>query len=230
MLYLHEIIDIIGDGQQAYLDSVGERAKHSETQGISRLVGTWRVVGSTNRWPRVINLWEMDGWSHWAETLERQFLPEKKDTALGPWWSKTAQWRSGGFDRILEPAGFCPTLAQLKEQGLCSWVCVHTLTRTRPGMAMRYLDAFKEEAVPLLQAKGLTLMGAYLVPMRSDEVLTVWAAPEFRKLCALYGERGHDRSLRHWHQRAQKLRQEAETLWMVPWEGCFFHPSQRDLR
>ena len=45
MLYLHEIIDIIGDGQQAYLDTVGERAAHSEREGISRLMGTWRVIG-----------------------------------------------------------------------------------------------------------------------------------------------------------------------------------------
>src|SRR5258706_5608520 len=114
MLYLHEIIDIVGTGQVAYLQTVGERAQHSEREGISRLVGTWRVIGSTNRWPRVVNLWEMDDWDHWAETLERQFLPQKKDPALGPWWSQATQLRSGGFDCILEPTPFTPTLADFK--------------------------------------------------------------------------------------------------------------------
>jgi len=225
MLYLHEIIDIVGDGQQDYLDTVGERARHSEAQGISRLVGTWRVVGSTNRWPRVVNLWEMDGWAHWAETLERQFLPAKKDPALAPWWSKAAQWRSGGFDRILEPAAFSPTVAQLKQQGLRSWVCVHTITRTRAGMAARYVKAIEEEALPALQEEGLSLLGVYSVPMRSDEVVSIWSAGDFQRLCQLYATRQQSRALQHWHRRAQTLRQDSETMWIVPWEGCFFHPG-----
>ena len=104
MLYLHEIIDIVGTGQESYLQTVGERGRHSEREGISRLMGTWKVIGSTNRWPRVVNMWEMDGWGQWAETLERQFLPGKVDAALAPWWAKATEWRSGGFDRILEPA------------------------------------------------------------------------------------------------------------------------------
>jgi hypothetical protein len=87
MLYLHEIIDIVGTGQESYLQTVGERGRHSEREGISRLMGTWKVIGSTNRWPRVVNLWEMDGWGQWAETLERQFLPGKVDAALAPWWA-----------------------------------------------------------------------------------------------------------------------------------------------
>ena len=42
MLYLHEIIDIVGTGQQSYLATVLERARHSEQEGISRLMGTWK--------------------------------------------------------------------------------------------------------------------------------------------------------------------------------------------
>ena len=167
--YEHEIIDIIGTGQEAYLDSVAERAGHSTGEGISRLVGTWKVIGSTNRWPRVVNLWEMDGWQHWAETLERQHLPEKKDAALAPWWAKATQWRSGGFDRILGPAAYSPTQSQLRARGFKSWVCVHTIVRLLPGKVGIYLDAVGEILRPLLEGRGLTLMGAYKVPMRSDE-------------------------------------------------------------
>ncbi len=221
MLYLHEIIDIIGDGQQAYLDTVIERAQHSEAQGISRLVGTFRVVGSTNRWPRVVNLWEMDSWTHWAQTLERQFLPEKKDGALAPWWSKAAQWRSGGFDRILEPAPYSPTLAALKEKNLRSWVCAHTIARTEPGASEPFLDAIKTEVLPRLAAHGVSLVGAYRVPMRSDEVVAIWAANDFRHLCSVYEK---EANLLAMTENGSNAVREAETMWLVPASGCVLAP------
>ncbi len=226
MLYLHETIDIIGDGQQAYLDSVGERASHSERQGLSRLMGTWKVIGSTARWPRVVNLWEMDSWSHWAEALERQFIPEKRDPHLGPWWSKATQWRSGGFDRILEPAAYSPTRDELRALGLRAWVCVQSIVRLTPGQRRPYLDAVGGELRPLLEARGLTLMGAYVVPMRSEEAIVIWAAPDFRFLCDLYARRANDAELQKWGAWASGVRQAFEATWLVPSADCFFYPSK----
>lgn len=225
MLYLHEIIDIVGTGQEAYLGTVGERGRHSEREGISRLMGTWKVIGSTHRWPRVVNLWEMDGWEHWAETLERQFLPGKVDQALAPWWAKATEWRSGGFDRILEPTPYSPTRDALRAAGLRAWVCAHTIVQTRTGERDAYLQAVGETLLPLLVARGLTLLGAYGAAMRSDEALLIWAAPDFRHLCRLYAERRSDAELRRWGRRAAVWRQSMETMWLVPSADCFFHPS-----
>ncbi len=225
MLYLHEIIDIVGDGQQAYLDTVGERAAHSEREGISRLMGTWRVIGSTNRWPRVVNLWEMDGWDHWAETLERQFLPEKKDPHLAPWWSKATQWRSGGFDRILEPTSYSPTRDQLRASGLKSWVCAHTIVQLNPGKRSEYLRAVGETLCPLMETRGLQLMGAYAVPMRSDEALMIWAAKDFRELCAMYEDLKNNSALQTWTAHVTPMQQALETMWLVPAAHCFFYPG-----
>jgi hypothetical protein len=224
MLYLHEFIDIIGTGQDAYLDTVGERAVHSEKEGISRLVGTWKVIGSTNRWPRVVNVWEMDGWEHWAETLERQHFPEKKDAALAPWWAQATQWRSGGFDRILEPASYSPTRDELHTRNLRAWVCVHTIVRTAPGKCDEYLAAVGDTLRPLLEGRGLTLMGAYATPMRSDEAVLIWAATDFRALCDVYAGRKDDPAFQHWQARATPLRKKFETMWLVPSVHCFFHP------
>jgi len=224
MIYLHEIIDIIADGQQSYLDTVGERARHSQKEGISRLVGTWRVVGSTNRWPRVVNLWEMDSWEHWARTLERQFLPEKTDPALAPWWSRAAQWRSGGFDRILEPAAGSPTLAELHELQLRAWVCLQTITRTHPGKASAYLASLTGQLTGLLAPSGLSLLGAFRATMRSDEVLTIWAAKDFPTLCRFYERRNEDPALQSWGRESKALRREWESMFLVPSTDCFFHP------
>jgi hypothetical protein len=225
MLYLHEIIDIVGTGQASYLQTVGERARHSEREGLSRLMGTWKVIGSTNRWPRVVNLWEMDGWEQWAETLERQFLPGKVDAALAPWWAKATEWRSGGFDRILEPTAFSPDRAALQQSGLRSWVCVHTIVRSRPGRRDAYLEAVGEALQPALGAQGLTLIGAYSVPMRADEALVLWAAPDFRHLCRLYAQRHQNDALRRWERRVVEWRTSADTMWLVPSPDCFFHPG-----
>ena len=225
MLYLHEIIDIIGDGQQAYLDTIGkERGPHSERSGISRLFGTWKVVGSTNRWPRVLNLWEMDGWEQWAGSLERQHLPQRRDPTLASWWSAATRWRSGGFDRILEPAGYAPTRDALRAAKLRAWVCVHTTVRTRSGRREAYLEAVGDTLRPLLEARGLVLMGAYAAVMRTDEAIVLWAAPDFRHLCGLYARRGDDAELRGWKERAASLRRRSDTMWLVPSTDCFFHP------
>src|SRR5260221_3104777 len=201
MLYLHEIIDIVGTGQAAYLASVGERARHSEREGLSRLVGTWEVIGSSVRWPRVVNLWEMDGWEQWAETLERQFLPNKTDPQLAPWWAKATEWRSGGFDRILEPTHYSPTREVLRASDLKAWVCVHTLVRLYPGRRDAYLKAVGETLKGVLEARGLVLMGAYSAPMRTDEAVLIWAAPDFQFLCRLSAERQRDADLRQWRAR-----------------------------
>ena len=227
MLYLHEIIDIVGTGQEAYLDTVAERASHSTGENISRLVGTWKVIGSTNRWPRVVNLWEMDGWQHWAETLERQHFPDKKDPALAPWWAKATQWRSGGFDRILEPSTYSPTCEQLRARQFKAWVCVHTLVRLQPGRLEDYLAAVGDILRPRLEAHGLTLMGAYSVPMRSDEAVILWAAPDFRALCAVYDNRLNDAGLRGWVAFVAQLRRRSDTMWLVPSTHCFFHPHHQ---
>ena len=225
MLYLHETIDIIADGQQAYLDTVTkEWAPHSAGRGVSRLVGAWKVVGSTNRWPRVVNLWEMDGWEQLAESLERQHLPEKRDPDLATWWRKATQWRSGGFDRVLEPTAYSPTRADLEARKLAAWVCVQVLVQLRPGARQDYLEALGADLRPALEARGITLMGAYAAPMRSDEALILWAAPDFRTLCRLYAGRDADDGLRAWDAQVTALRREVEMLWLVPAPECFFHP------
>lgn len=224
MLYLHETIDILGAGQDAYVQSVLERAAHSESAGISRLVGVFKVIGSTHRWPRVVNLWEMDGWGHWAATLERQFLPERTDPALAPWWARTAEFRSGGFDRILSPAVYSPSRATLVHGGVSGWVCSQTIHRALPGQADALLDTIGSDAVHL-EAQGLRLVGAWSVPMRRDEVVEIWLAPTFAALCSWYERRDHDPRWTEMESRRRTLVGESETLWMVPAGGCALAPT-----
>ena len=62
-----------------------------------RLVGTWQQSGSTGDWPRVVNLWEMDGWDGWADILEYQYAPRSgQPPALRKWWTEAWAADNGG--------------------------------------------------------------------------------------------------------------------------------------
>ena len=52
---------------------------------------------------------------------------------------------------------------------------VHELTEVRPGTAVEYLAAVREERAPLLAEYGHHLVGLYEVMMNDYEVCTVWA-------------------------------------------------------
>lgn len=224
MLYLHETIDIAGTGQDAYIEAVVRRAAHSERVGISRLVGCWRVIGSTGSWPQVINLWEMDGWAHWAAGLERQFMPQRRDEHLGPWWTEVAQWRRGGFDRILVPAHGSPTHAALAKSEP-AWVFEHTVARPRPGRGADLLADVAEVLVPLLRRHGIRWIGAYRAPMRDDEAVWIFAAPTFSDLCGWYERRSDDAGWLRWQQVLRDRVHDSATVWLVPGEGTLLRPQ-----
>ncbi len=52
---------------------------------------------------------------------------------------------------------------------------VHEMTEVRPGTALEYLDAVREERVPLLADYDHHLVGLYEVLMNDYEVCTIWA-------------------------------------------------------
>lgn len=222
MLYLHETIRIRGEGSEGYLRAVQERARHSAEQGISRLLGAWRVIGSTGRWPRAVNLWEMDGWEHWAASLERQFLPERKDPHLAPWWRDMLRYRSGGFDRILEALPGSLDYATLVASGRRAWVVEQTIFLCAPGSECSVIEEAIEAERRQREAEKMWLLGAYKAPLRPGEGLLLWAAPTFAVLC-----RWWERSSRNpWWQRLRQLEARAEVCWLVPAEGSLLDPRR----
>src|SRR5262249_58901149 len=73
-LYLHELIDIVGTGSEAYKAHTG-RLGTGRRDGGAPLVGTWQQSGSTRARPGGVNLWGMRGWGHWAEIPGRPYTP-----------------------------------------------------------------------------------------------------------------------------------------------------------
>ena len=150
-------------------------------------MGTWKVIGSTNRWPRVVNLWEMDGWEPVGGNA-RAPVPAgqgrcRAGAVVGE-GDRMAQRRLRSHSRAGRRTARRATHCAPR---VCSaWVCVHTIARTAARPARRRISPPSARADAAAGGARLTLMGAYSVPMRSDEVVLLWAAPDFRHLCRLY--------------------------------------------
>jgi hypothetical protein len=104
-------------------------------------------------------------------------------------------------------------------------VCAHTIVQLKPGKRSEYLRAVGETLCPLMETRGLQLMGAYAAPMRSDEALMIWAAKDFRELCAMYDDLKDNSALQTWTAHVTPMQQALETMWLVPAAHCFFYPG-----
>ncbi|MYH88138.1 MAG: NIPSNAP family containing protein, partial [Acidimicrobiaceae bacterium] len=101
--YIHELIDIRGANRANYMQHMA--ANWSPTAQKERgqlLFGMWAVLGSTGNWPQVCNIWEEAGLNGLASSFEREAVGTGlQDPQLERWWNAAAEFRRGGFDRIL---------------------------------------------------------------------------------------------------------------------------------
>jgi hypothetical protein len=220
-VYLHEIIDIVGEGAMPYMEHTAAKGEGDASGGTLALVGTWYTMGSTGRWPQVINLWEcVDGWNGWRTLMERTNLGRTKNPKLEQWWKTALEVRTGGFDRLMAGAPGCPSVADLRAQDLHGSVFVHELSRCRPGAALEYLDAVREEWLPVLADHGHSLVGLYEILLTDQEVMTIWATDPASHcdLMRAEVERDDDRIAR-WRTRARDFLTDWREELMTP------HPS-----
>jgi len=224
-LYLHETIDIIGTGSEPYKRHTAAWAARRRKGGA--LVGIWQQSGSTGDWPRVVNLWEMDGWKQWADILEKQYAGEGQPADLRAWWTRMARWRSGGFDRILEPAPYCPTRDELIERSVRGRACLQEIATLRAGTAEEYLDAVATRWLPVAERRGLRLIGAYRTAMRDTEAVILWSVPTFDALTRHLGDFGSAPETRDWTAAARAWRTDYRETLLVPSRWCVVHPGWR---
>jgi hypothetical protein len=180
-VYLHELIDIVGQGRAAYnhhmTANFGRQAR--EERGLW-CVGVFSTVGSTERWPQSTNLWEYaDGWEGVAEHFSFEYSNrEHQDRSLAAWWAEAAVLRSGGFDRLLIPAHYSPTLAEMLADEVRGECYYHETVALEPGGARRYLELVEEHRLALAAMFGWRLVGAYRTALVHDsEAILVWAVP-----------------------------------------------------
>ncbi|MSY76141.1 MAG: hypothetical protein F2659_02605 [Actinobacteria bacterium] len=173
-LYLHETIDIVGQGSWPYMQHTLQASGNEINNFV--LQGTWSVMGITGRWPQVINIWDVpNGWDGWGASVERLNLKRTQNTELNAWWDEAYKSRTGGFDRLLAGAPNSPTTASLVAAGVHGSLFVHEIATVRPGTTLEHLEAVAAVQVPLMAEYGFTATGLYETLMTDNEVITVWS-------------------------------------------------------
>jgi hypothetical protein len=240
-LFLHEFIDIVGQHQWDYMEHVKAQAGHEKVD--FELLGTWYTMGITGRWPQVVNVWEIPGgWDGWLGKVDRLGMKRMTNRHLEGWWSTAYNYRTGGVDRLLAGANGRPTMATLAAAGVKGSLFVQEMSEVRPGAALEYLDAVREERAPLMAEYGHRLVGLWEVMMTDCEVCTVWATePEHHVRMAkardvargvasekITGVEGDPR-IEVWHQRAREWTTRWREELMTPAPGTLCGPDQPPL-
>ena len=136
-IYIHELIDIIGHNRARYMHHMTANwCPVGRAERNQNCFGVWATVGSTGAWPQVVNLWELDGWNGLAANFEHELVGGgAQDPSLAEWWSVAAELRRGGFDRIVVPEPWSPTIDELTAAGVQGAVYAHELVRVPVGRA-----------------------------------------------------------------------------------------------
>jgi hypothetical protein len=181
-VYIHEFIDIIGHHRADYVHHM--TANWSPTAQVERkqlCYGVWAVLGSTGRWPEVVNIWEHDSWDGLAASFGVEAVGRgAQDPTLERWWAKAADFRRGGVDRILEPAPWTRPIGQLCAEGVGGQCYAHELVTLTPGSAAGFLDRVRDDARPVAAEHGWELAGAWRTAMANDdEAILLWSIPSW---------------------------------------------------
>jgi hypothetical protein len=176
-------------------------APHLERRHGVRLVGVWATVGSTGEWPEVRVHWEMDDWAHFARAHAGQVPMEERDVYLAEISAYALEYRRGGHSMLLVPAPFSPDRAGMAAAGAAPEVILHEDVRARPGLLPAYHEALASEFLPLAEARGMRLLGAYRHALVPNLGVNVWALQGWDHWRALMEAEPEDAELRTWTDR-----------------------------
>jgi hypothetical protein len=199
-IYIHELIDVIGHNRARYMHHMTANwCPVGSAERNQRCFGVWATVGSTGAWPQVVNLWELDGWDGLAANFEHELVGRgAQDPSLAEWWAVAAELRRGGFDRIVVPEPWSPTIEELTESGVRGAVYAHELVSLPVGRSRGFLDALQVSGRAAVEALGLRCVGAFRVAMTTDtEAVVIWAAPDLLTWAA-FERAWDDGSLASW--------------------------------
>jgi hypothetical protein len=165
-----------------------------------RNVANWVTVWATGQWPEVVGLWEMADWKWFADHFNANRLYREIPQEF-------YEYRTGGFDRVLIPATYCPTLDEIVEQGVRAPVVMQEIVHIVPGKSDDYVGALGDAGRSINdRGRGVRLFGSYLVALRNrTEFLNLWAFDDFDVYVRTEQEPAADPELRMWRERASSF-------------------------
>ena len=217
-VYIHEFVDITGHNRSKYFQHITANWSPMGQRDREQLCfGIWGTVGSTGRWPEVINLWEYRDWAHLADNFRIECNhPSMQDPALEGWWAAAEGFRRGGFDRILLSAEFSPCIDDLIAKGVPGEVYAHDIVRVPPATSRAFLDLVAEHGVDAHREAGATLVGAFRTALVDDrEAVLLWAYPDWATWAESEAAADRDGPLGVWRATARSLALETWRMLMV---------------
>ncbi len=182
-VYLHELVDVVGTERARYQHHM--TANWCPEGGPLRrqsCFGVFTVVGSTGRWPQVLNLWEYASWDDLGHNFGVELVGSgHRDPMLEEWWAQAASFRSGGLDRVLVAHEISPAIEDWCSLGGTGAVgYTHEIVNTEVADAARCADAVAAETESLRDRFGMELVGLFRTAMRADdEVIVVRSVPSW---------------------------------------------------
>ncbi len=207
-VYIHEMIDIIGHNRANYMHHMSANYSPIAQEERNQLCyGVWGVVGSTKRWPEVVNLWEEDGFEGLASSFRHEFNhPTLQDPKLAKWWAEAARYRSGGVTRRLVPAPWTRTIEELCADGVRGETYAHEQVTVPPGRSRELLELVRDRAIPVYENYGWELAGAWETAMLDDsECWLLWAIPRWENWAEFEKAQRRDEDVLRWRQEARQL-------------------------
>ncbi|WP_415977202.1 hypothetical protein [Rhodococcus sp. 077-4] len=137
------------------------------------LIGAFYAIGiSGHEQFKAVTLWDCHGgWDGgWRQMLE---IYENVKPEL--FLSSIDDLRHKAFSRPMGAVQGTPDLQELRADNFTSPFFLHEIATVRPGAAIDYLAAVREERQPILADHGHKLVGLYEVLLSDSEVVTFWA-------------------------------------------------------
>lgn len=219
-VYVHELVEIILHNRAKYMDHMAAYAPIAREEKGMLCLGIWGTVGTTERWPETVNVWELPGWKGVARNLRHEFNhPTLQDPSLAVWWAEAQKYRSGGWDRLLIPSPSTPTVEQATAQRIHGETYYHEMIKVVPGQARTYLSMLEEEWLPVTERYKQRLVGAYRTAMVNDsEVIVISAIDTWEDWAEFEAAQDEDPDILRWRRRTQGL--------VVDWRNKLMCASQ----
>jgi hypothetical protein len=170
--YLQWLVDYKKEDEQRGDDAAELTSGHSVRSRAIDLIGAFYAIGiSGHEQFKAVTLWDCHGgWDRgWRQQLE---IYEGVKPQL--FLSTIDNLRFKAFSRPLGAVQGTPDLQTLRAEGYGAPFFLHEVAQVRPGAALDYLAAVREERAPILADHGHRLVGLYEVMLSDTEVATFW--------------------------------------------------------
>jgi hypothetical protein len=232
-LYIHEFIDITGQNRARYMQHMTANFSPMAQEDRNQLCyGVWGVLGSTGRWPEVVNVWELDGIDGAADYFRLELSdPSMQDPRMARWWAAAVPLRSGGNDRLMVPAPWTRTITELCADGARGAVYAHDRLALRPGTSPSYLDMLRDRGRELHARYGWELAGAWETLMVDEsECFVLWALPSWESWAEHEKARKTDAPLAAWRRDAREIVTSTSRILLIDAPLCPFRTGRQPRR